>query len=42
MKLKQDMATLSMPLFGIWQTEPYVPPVAKDGKVTRLQISYKH
>lgn len=35
MKLKQDMATLSMPLFGVWQTEPYVAPIAENGKVPR-------
>lgn len=33
MKLKQDMATLSMPLFGVWQTEQFVPPIAENGKV---------
>nr|XP_039262594.1 DNA repair protein complementing XP-C cells homolog isoform X2 [Styela clava] len=38
MKLKQDMSTLSMPLFGIWQTEPYVPPTAKNGKVPKNQF----
>lgn len=34
MKLKQDMSTLSMPLFGLWQTDPFVPPVAENGKVS--------
>lgn len=36
MKLKQDMATLSMPLFGVWQTEAYVAPIAENGKVGYL------
>lgn len=31
MKIKDQ----PLELFGKWQTTPYVPPVAKDGKVPR-------
>jgi len=33
-KLNRDSDALSLALFGRWQTEPYQPPVAKDGKVS--------
>ncbi|RWS29929.1 DNA repair protein complementing XP-C cells-like protein, partial [Leptotrombidium deliense] len=38
-KISQKMVRdLPLELFGYWQTEPFVPPVAKDGKVPRNEF----
>lgn len=31
------IGNLPQPLYGEWQTEPYIPPTAKDGKVPRSE-----
>ena len=35
-KLNRDSDTPSLALFGKWQTEPYQPPVATNGKVQEI------